>query len=154
MKTLPRLLLLSCLLLAPAFAADSLTDALKRADDARIAATLAADKAGLEAALSADLHYVHSSGRTDTKASYIEMLVGHTSVYDSYQYLERTFVPAGPGVALMYGRARIATHNSDHKTEHDLNFLAVWRQENGAWHFLAWQSCENPPATAAPATKR
>ena len=31
----------------------------------------------------------------------------------------------------------------------DLNFLAVWREEGGSWHFLAWQSCKNPPPAPA-----
>jgi len=25
-----------------------------------------------------------------------------------------------------------------------LSFLAVWREENGKWRFLAWQSCKLP----------
>jgi hypothetical protein len=30
----------------------------------------------------------------------------------------------------------------------DLNFLAIWRLEKGAWRFVAWQSANNPaPAT-------
>ena len=35
------------------------------------------------------------------------------------------------------------------KQQNDLNFLAVWREENGKWRFLAWQSCRNPPAADA-----
>jgi len=25
-----------------------------------------------------------------------------------------------------------------------LSYLAVWREENGQWRFLAWQSCKLP----------
>ena len=151
MNSLPRLLLLSWLALAPAFAADAISDAVRRADDTRVAATLAADKAGLEAALSDGLHYAHSSGKIDTKASYVQSLVSHSTVYDSYKYVDRTFVPAGPGVVLMYGHALIHSLSGGRQVQHDLNFLAVWREENGVWRFLAWQSCENPPP--APAAK-
>ena len=34
----------------------------------------------------------------------------------------------------------------------DLNFLAIWRNEGGAWRFVAWQSSRlNPPDAAATA---
>ena len=28
----------------------------------------------------------------------------------------------------------------------DVNFLAVWREESGAWRLLDWQAAKNPPA--------
>jgi hypothetical protein len=44
---------------------------------------------------------------------------------------------------------RIAPKNGSEPIVNDLNYLAVWREEKGAWRFLAWQSCKNPPATGA-----
>ena len=145
MNTLPRLLLLLGLAHLPAVAADSIIDTVRHADDQRVAATLAADKDGLNAALSTELHYTHASGRIDTKASYMGSFLSHSTIYDTYRYVERTFLPAGTGSMLMYGRALIDSRNGEKKTAHDLNFLAVWREENGVWRLLAWQSAENPP---------
>jgi hypothetical protein len=149
MKPLPRLLLLSWLALVPAFAADPISDTVRRADDARVTATLAADPGKLDAILSNELHYAHSSGKIDTKASYVQSLVSHNTVYETYKFVDRTFVPAGPGIVIEYGHALINSLSGGAKALHDLNFLAVWREENGVWRFMAWQSCENPPAVPA-----
>jgi len=130
---------------------DKLTAALRAADDARLAATKAGDRAGLEASYSDDLHYAHSSGKVDNKASQIQGILTSASGYEGFDYKERTFVPAGPGIALMKGRVIVNMINKQTKvkTALDLNYLAVWREEKGKWRFLAWQSCRNPEPGAA-----
>lgn len=129
----------------------SLLRALRAADDERVAATIAGDPRRLDAIYSDQLHYAHSNGKIDDKAAYVSSLVSKATVYHAFDYKERDFVPAGPGVVLMKGRALVTATSNNQKVENDLNFLAVWREENGRWRFLAWQSCRNPPAT--PATK-
>ena len=147
MKTLIRLLLGFALAAAWLHAAeDPLTAAVRAADDERLAATQAADLARLNAIFSDQLRYAHSSGRVDTKASYVKSLTSRSTVYESFDYQERAFTPAGPGVVLMTGRVVIHASNEGQKVINDLNFLAVWREEAGKWRFLAWQSCRNPPA--------
>lgn len=131
---------------------DRLLAAVRAADDERIAATLAGDRARLEAIYSDALRYAHSSGKVDTKTTQIQGLLGGPNRYDAFEYPERQFVAAGPGVVLMQGRAllRLTNRTSGQKTVLDLNYLAVWREENGRWRFLAWQSSKNPdPASAA-----
>jgi hypothetical protein len=153
MKTLLRLLpFLALAFIAVRAAEDPVIAAVRAADDERVAATKSANRAHLEAIFSDGLRYAHSSGKVDTKASYIESIVNHTSVYETYDYTARNFVPAGPGVVLMNGRVLIQSRSGDQKNLLDLNFLAVWREENGKWRFFAWQSCKNPPP-APPATK-
>lgn len=149
-KHLDRFLLLLVLLAGRLPAAeDALIAAVRAADDERIAAILAADSVRLAAILSDQLHYAHSSGFIDTKASFIESLAGRHVVYESAEYVQRDFIPAGPGVMLMKGRARFKAGRGAERNLLDLNFLAVWREEGGRWRFLAWQSSRNPP----PATK-
>jgi hypothetical protein len=133
-------------------AADPVIAAVTAADDERLAATVARDRARLEAVFSDDLHYAHSSGHADTKASYITALTTSSTRHDSYDYQERTFTPAAPGVVLMTGRVLAHSSKGEQKSTLDLSFLAVWREEHGHWRFLAWQSCANPPAVA-PAAK-
>jgi len=48
-------------------------------------------------------------------------------------------------------KGRVLVHmkskTTGQKLVNDLNYLAVWREENGKWRFLAWQSCRNVPPT-------
>ena len=51
----------------------------------------------------------------------------------------------------MTGRAHIQAQTATGATDSIMSFLAVWREEKGQWHFLAWQSGKLPPATPAAA---
>ena len=150
MKTLLRLLPLVVLAFASLRAADDqVISAVKAADEERVAATKAGDRARLDAIFSDELRYGHSSGHVDTKTSYIKALTTHSTVYETYDYKERSFLPAAPGIVLMTGRVLIHSHNASGANDLDLNFLAVWREENGKWRFLSWQSCKATPPTPA-----
>jgi hypothetical protein len=125
---------------------DRLIAAVTAADDERLAATKAGDKYRLDAIFSDALHYAHSSGKIDTKASYMASLVTRTTIYESFDYQERKFTLLAPGIAQMTGRVLIKATNNGARSDNDLNFLAIWREENGKWRFIAWQSCKNLPA--------
>ncbi len=126
--------------------------ALAAADDERLAATKLGDAARLGAILSDDLHYAHSSGKVDTKAMLIAALSARKSVYESFDYKERKFTLVGSGLATMTGRVLVKVGPPGKPNDLDLSYLALWREENGKWRFLAWQSCKMPPP-AAPASK-
>ena len=129
---------------------DRVIAAATAADNERLAATKAGDKTRLDAIFSDGLHYAHSSGKIDTKASYMASLVTRATVYESFDYQERKFTVLAPGIAQMTGRVLIKATNNGARSDNDLNFLAIWREENGRWRFLAWQSCKNlPPAHPA-----
>ena len=145
MKTL--LTSLALLALAPVSARaadDGVIAAVRNADVERVAATQAGDGARLGAVLSDSLRYVHSSGHVDTKASYIQELTSHAMVYVTYDYKEQTFTPISPDVVLMAGHAIIGMKDGASTKPLDLNFLAVWRNEAGAWRMIAWQSSRIP----------
>jgi hypothetical protein len=125
---------------------DKIIAAVTAADNERQAATIAADPARLDAILSDELRYAHSNGKVDTKTSYTESLVSHATIYQNFDYKERTFVAIAPNVALMNGRVIITVGNGTQNQAIDLNYLAVWREENGQWRFLRWQSCRNTAA--------
>lgn len=124
--------------------------AVTAADDERAGALIAADRARLDAILSDDLRYAHSSGAVDNKNSYLEAVIAGRAFYGGFDYRERTFNPVAPGIVLMSGRVIIQSRNNQQPSVLDLNYLAVWREENGKWRFLAWQSCKNPPSTPPP----
>ena len=139
------LLPLLALTLAPLRAAEEpRLEKLRAADDERVAAVMAGDRARLGAIFSDDLRYAHSSGAVDDKASYTEALATGKTKYTAWNYEERNFTFPAPGVALMTGRTHINVTNATGATDMTLNFLAVWREENGQWRFLAWQSCKLP----------
>jgi hypothetical protein len=137
----------------PAFAneGERLRAALAAADDERLAATKAGNQARLEAILSNDLHYAHSNGKVDTKTSLIANLVARASVYESFDYKERKFTLIGAGLATMTGRVLVKVGPAGKPNELDLSILAIWREEQGKWRFLAWQSCKMPAPAAPPA---
>jgi len=124
---------------------------INAADDERVAAVASADRARLTAIFSDDLRYSHSTGAVDTKTSYITALTSGRLKYVSYVYEEKNFTFPAPGIALMTGRVHTKTTSASGAGDNVLCFLAVWREENGKWRFLAWQSCKLPPA--APAAK-
>ena len=152
MKTSPlRFLALFALFAFVAHAADDkIIAAVRAADDARLAAMKAVDRTRLEAIYSDDLHYVHSSGKVDTKASYLQNITTTASRYEDFDFKDRSFTVASPGIVLMHGRVLVHMGNTKTgaKTTNDINYLAVWREEKGQWRFLAWQAGKNDPATA------
>lgn len=148
MKTLRLLALLAFVFTSAHAAEDKSIAAVRAADDARVAATQAADTNRLAAIYSDALHYAHSNGKVDNKASQLEGIATSPNHYESIVYPERTFIPASTGIVLMKGRAvfTMRPKNGSPKIINDLNYLAVWRNEGGQWRFLAWQSNKLPPA--------
>lgn len=145
MKTL--LASLALLFAFQAFAEDSpALVAVKAADKARVAAMQSGDRAKLDAVFSNELRYAHSNGIVDSKKSFIEILAAGKTKYVGYDYEEQNFTFPAPGIALMTGRAHIKAESEGKAMDAVLSFLAVWREEQGQWRFLAWQSCKLPPA--------
>jgi hypothetical protein len=141
MTQLLRLLPLLALVLSRLAAAeDPVIDAVRQADDARVAAMVAADGAKLDAILSDSLHYAHSSGTINDKAAYMASLTSGKTKILSVVFEERTITVAGPGVAIITGKCTIDEIADGKPNKPHLSFLDVWRLENGVWRFLAWQS--------------
>ncbi len=148
MKSILTLLSLVVLATFPAQAADEpWLAAVKAADAARVAAMKAPEREKLSDIFSHDLRYAHSTGAVDTKDSFIDVLTSGKTKYVGYDYEEQNFSFPAPGIALMTGRAHVKAQTATSEMDSVLSFLAVWREENGHWRFLAWQSCKLPPAT-------
>jgi hypothetical protein len=120
--------------------------ALQAADRVRVEAMQSGNRAQLGSVFSDELRYAHSNGIVDSKASFVETLGTGKTKYLSYKYEERQFSFPVPGIALMSGRAQIKAEAGGTLMDSVLSFLAVWREEQGQWRFLAWQSCRLPPA--------
>ncbi|TDU81904.1 uncharacterized protein DUF4440 [Prosthecobacter fusiformis] len=146
MKTSFLLFLTAFISLALHAAEDVHLTAVMAADDARVAAMKSADESQLKKVFSGDLRYAHSNGVVDSKDSLITILKEGRTKYVGYDHVERNFTFPAPGIALMAGRTRIQAETATGKMDSVLSYLAVWRQEDGQWRFLAWQSCKLPPA--------
>jgi hypothetical protein len=141
MTKLLRLLPLLALGLTPLFAdEDPSIVAVRQADDARVAATIAADGAKLDAIFSDSLNYAHSSGAVNNKAQYMDAIVSGKTKYQSIVFEDRKFTVAGPGVVIITGKCQVHVVTGGKPNQLHLSFLDVWHLENGAWRFLAWQS--------------
>jgi hypothetical protein len=149
MKKLLLALALLPLSLVSSRAADAQA-AWRAADDARVAAMISADPAKLAAVFSDDLRYVHSNGKVDTKASFVEALTSGKSKYNAITYEQREFREPVPGLLLVNGRCVARLGKAEPFTVLHLSFLAAYRLEKGTWRFIAWQSCKLDPA---PVTK-
>jgi ketosteroid isomerase-like protein len=154
MKTLLHLTAFVFLGLASLSAAENAAYvAVRRADTARIQATIAGDAARLSSLLSDDLTYGNADGRVQTKAELITAVATNRVRYDAYDYLDAKLRELASGAVAMSGRAQVRAHAGEKVVEMTLRFLAVWRQEDdGRWRLAAYQSVQlaDTPPVATP----
>jgi ketosteroid isomerase-like protein len=112
---------------------------LLEADAARRAAMVAGDAEALERLLSDELIWTHSSGRTDSKASFLEGIASGTVRYLALDV-------ADVQVA-RYGEVLVCHGTLDGRASRDgvektlaSRFLSVWRRRDDTFELLAWQS--------------
>ena len=109
-------------------------------EDKRFAAMVARDFAALEKVTHDDLLYTHSSGVTDSKASWLESMKSGKVKYKSASCSERQVKFFGE-VALIRGRAAIEVDIGGQPKSLRLLFLNAWTRTPQGWKFAAWQSC-------------
>ena len=149
MRRLAPLLALLVLIALP-IRAMSVADEVRAADTARVLATVRGDTLRVAALLSEQLHYGHVDGRVQTKAQFLAAVRASQMKYEAYDYLEREVTPVSDDVATMTGRAKLRVSTNGRRLEFVIQFLAVWRREDGAWHLFAYQSAQLPAAAVPP----
>jgi len=112
-------------------------------EDKRFAAMIARDLAALEKLVHEQLLYTHSSGVTDTKASWLESIKAGKAKYKSVKCTDRKVRILGE-VALVNGKAAIEVDISGQPKSLRLLFLNAWARTPQGWKFVAWQSCPEP----------
>ena len=116
---------------------DSTEQTILNLEAKRIAAMVRRDIPALAPLLADDLSYSHSSGRTDTKASFLELVrSGH---YLDVGFPEREVVPCGD-VAIVRGRAQMRVNHDGAEVSYPILFLEVYALRNEAWQLVAWQA--------------
>ncbi len=115
------------------------TAEIVRLEEERYAAMLSKDVTALERLLDEDLVYMHSSGISDTKESYLRGLKDGVWDYLRISRTEQTVKVKGD-IALVFNRLAISIKVRGVLKELDNRALAVWVRRDGAWRFLALQS--------------
>ena len=116
---------------------DSVEQEILRVEAKRIDAMVALDLTTLDPILADDLSYSHSSGRTDTKASFFELVrSGH---YLGVDFLERNVVPCG-NAAIVRGRAQMRVNHDGENLSYPILFLEVYARRSSEWQLVAWQA--------------
>jgi hypothetical protein len=118
--------------------------AVVAAEDRRYAAMVAGDTAALADLLSETLIYVHTTGDTDTRQSYLDAV--DTGFVD-YRHLERRDErwAIRPGSVLSAGRQLGLSVLQGRPGLIDVAYLSAWAPEEGRWRLAAWHATRYAP---------
>ena len=108
-------------------------------DKKRMDAMSKKDIATLNALLSDDLIYTHSSARLDTKQSLIGAMESGATVYTSVEPSDVKAQDLGDAVVLT-GAARISVMSSGNPNSFGVRFTDVYVNNGEQWQMVAWQS--------------
>jgi len=101
------------------------------------------DLAALDALISEDLVYTHSTDRLDTKKSLIGAMESGATVYTSVVPSDVRAQEFGDTVVLT-GAARIGVLSQGRPNSFAVRFTDVWANRSGKWQMVAWQSTRLP----------
>jgi ketosteroid isomerase-like protein len=112
-------------------------------DKQRMDAMAKKDLATLNALISDDLIYTHSSARLDTKKSLIGNMESGGTVYTSVVPSEVKAQDLGDTVVLT-GSCQISVMSQGRPNSFGVRFTDVWANTGGQWQMVAWQSTRTP----------
>lgn len=144
-KTLSRftLAVVLALLVVPAVQAGEDAKAVLKAQDQRWALTAGGDLDELEAMLTEDMNYTHSSAAVDTKAQFLETLRSGKVRYISIEPEERAVRVYGDA-AVVQGVAHLLVKVPDRDIDVRLRFTEMYVKQGGAWKMALWHSTKVP----------
>ena len=112
-------------------------------DRQRMEAMAKKDIAALNALISDDLIYTHSTARLDTKQSLIGNMESGSTVYTSLLPSDVKAQDLGDTVVLT-GSCRIGVMSQGRPNSFGVRFTDVWANKAGKWQMVAWQSTRTP----------
>lgn len=125
---------------AAARAADSPVEIVLRADAARLVAMGKADGAALAKILSDEVIFIHSDGRSESKADYIKNMTAGDTAYSDLKTAGVQARQIAADVIVLAGAQEMKKKLGPEWSEIKLRFMSVWRNEGGTWRMVAWQS--------------
>jgi ketosteroid isomerase-like protein len=112
-------------------------------DRKRMQAMAEKDIATLNALISDDLVYTHSSARLDTKKSLIGNMESGATVYTSVVPSDVKAQDLGDTVVLT-GSCKISVMSNGKPNSFGVRFTDVYANKGGKWQMVAWQSTRTP----------
>src|SRR5437762_8290795 len=112
-------------------------------DKKRMTAMAQKDIATLNALLSDDLIYTHSTARLDTKQSLIGNMESGSTVYTSVVPSDVKAQDLGDTVVLT-GSCRIGVNSGGRANSFGVRFTDVYANRGGSWQMVTWQSTRLP----------
>jgi hypothetical protein len=112
-------------------------------DRKRMNAMAQKDIATLNAVLSDNLTYTHSTARLDTKKSLIEAMESGRTVYTGVEPSDVKAQDLGTAVVLT-GTARMHVMSNGRPNNFGVRFTDVYVNNAGQWQMVAWQSTRLP----------
>ena len=94
----------------------------------------------LGALVADDLSYGHSSGKVDTKASFIGDLVDRKSDFVSITITDQTIKVVDGRTAIVRHTLAADTNDSGKPGKVALKILGIWQKQGGEWKMLARQA--------------
>jgi ketosteroid isomerase-like protein len=114
--------------------------AVRRADDARLQAMMAADGPALSRVLSDILVLAHADGRLESKTDYVKNLTSGGTAYADAKTLSVKMTQVTPDVIVLHGHQKMRKKLGTVWSDLDLRFMSVWRKEGDVWRMTSWQS--------------
>ena len=112
-------------------------------DAERFAAMVKGDAAALDGLLADDLVYTHSSGKVDSKASFLDDIKGGQLHYKVIRPEDPKLTVYGD-TAVTTGLAAFEVNNHGQELNMKLRYTDVWVKRGGKWQMVAWQSTRLP----------
>jgi ketosteroid isomerase-like protein len=131
------------LLAVPAVQAGEEGKAALEAQDRRWALTAGGDLDELDAMLTDDMNYTHSSAAVDTKAQFLDSLRSGRVRYVSIEPEERTVRVYGD-TAVVQGVAHLLVKVPDRDIDVRLRFTEMYVNQDGQWKMALWHSTKVP----------
>lgn len=117
--------------------------AILRAEDARIAAMIAADVTALDRCLGNELTYVHSNGDLETKAQFLSRVGSGELKYKAVRPKDVRVQVFGSS-AVVTGLAAMEVRSKGTDLTMQIRFTNVYVAREGRWEMVAWQSTRLP----------
>ncbi|MFD2935025.1 nuclear transport factor 2 family protein [Spirosoma flavum] len=105
----------------------------------QFSAQISKDFTVLEQILSNDLVYNHSSGKTDTKQSFIQSLRDGKRTYNAIT-VEKQEVHVYTNIGVINGVCSLKAISSGQTVVNHLRYLSVYIRKNNQWQIVAWNS--------------
>ncbi len=135
--------LLFCLVVSLAMAQSKDSAQVAKAVNKLAALMVDPNKAALEALVSDQISYGHSSGKLEGKASFIESLISGSSDFVKINLTDQSIQLFGK-TAIVRNKLFATTNDGGKPGEVKLALILVWQKHQKAWQLIARQAVKLP----------